>query len=96
MNATIYIYRDSDMIHTGQQARAMLTEPNVSRTWIRRVVVQLPDGYEIAWNKYGEPMMFRGSEAVPLSTNSQEEPVIIDPDDNGKHILLPIISEGWT
>ena len=45
MNVTLYITRTGDMIRFGTPAQVTLYDhPTVSRAWIRRVEVELPDG----------------------------------------------------
>ena len=49
MTTTLYITRTGDMIQTGKPAEVTLEEyPEISRTWIRRVTVELPAGFEAA------------------------------------------------
>lgn len=98
MKATLYITRTDSMIEFGKPARVTLYEfPDVSRAWIRRVVVELPDGFSVGESNYGEPLIVRDGEQMgfELTATVNEEPVIVDHTDNGKYIPLPILSEGW-
>lgn len=96
MKATLYITRTGEMIDLGKPARVTLYGfPEVSRVWVRRVVVELPDGFEVGNNGYGCKMICRGDRGYELAATVNEEPVIVDHTDNGKYIPLPILSEGW-
>lgn len=98
MKATMYITRTGEMIDLGKPARVTLYEfPEVSRVWIRRVVVELPDGFSVGESNYGEPLIVRDGERMgfELAATVNDDPVIVDHTDNGKCIPLPILSEGW-
>ena len=98
MKATMYITRTGDMINFGNPARVTLYElPEVSRVWIRRVTVELPNGFSVGESNYGEPLIVRDGEQIgfELAATEDEDPVIVDHTDNGKYIPLPILSEGW-
>lgn len=96
MKATIYITRTSDMIRFGLPAKVTLTEyREVSRTWIRRVEVELPEGFEVSKNHMDQPMIFRGGEHYDLIANTNGIPCIVDHTDNGRQIKTTILSEGW-
>ena len=98
MKTTLYITRTDSMIEFGKPARVTLYEfPDVSRAWIRRVVVELPDGFSVGESNYGEPLIVRDGEQMgfELAATANEEPVIVDHTDSGKCIPLPILSEGW-
>ena len=98
MKATLYITRTGDMIRFGLPARVTLDEfPEVSRTWMRRVTVELPEGFMVGESNYGEPLIVRAGErqGFELTVNAQGEPVIVDHTNRGAYIALPILSEGW-
>lgn len=97
MKTTLYITRTGDMIQFGRPAEVTLEEfPEVSRTWTRRVVVDLPAGFEVAEAMDGHKRIFRGSECYELTINADEIPVIVDhTQSGGPFIVLPILSEGW-
>lgn len=98
MKATLYITRTGDMIRLGQPAKVTLYEfPEVSRTWIRRVAVELPDGFSVAVNGCGEPLIVWEGEQLSfeLTANSKDEPAIVDHTDRSAFIKLPILAEGW-
>lgn len=53
MTTTLYITRTGDMIRMGKPAEVTLEEyPEISRTWIRRVTVELPAGFEAAGSAF--------------------------------------------
>lgn len=96
MTATMYITRTGDMIEFGTPAQVTLYEhPTVSRAWIRRAEVELPDGFCLGENRYDQPAICRNGETYELTVNTQEVPCIIDHADHGKYIPLKILSEGW-
>lgn len=97
MKITLYITRTGDMIRTGKPAEVTLYEyPEISRTWTRRVVVELPDGFEVAEARDGCKHIFRGADAYELHANADGDPVIIDHTQyGGPFIPLPIVTEGW-
>lgn len=98
MKATMYITRTGDMINLGKPARVTLYDfPDVSRALIRRVTVELPDGFSVGESDYGEPLIVRDGEQIgyELAATVTEDPVIVDHTDSGKYIPLPILSEGW-
>jgi len=96
MNATMYIIKDENAYRLGSPTEVRLWEPEfLSRTWIRRVTVSLPDGFCVAEGAYGESLIYRGNEHYELGTNKDEEPVIIDHHNNGTYIPLTVLSEGW-
>lgn len=96
MKTTIYITRTGDMIKFGTPANVFLRElPTISRTWIRRAEVELPDGFSLGENQYDQPAICRDGETYELTVNADEPPCIIDHTDYGKYIPLTIISEGW-
>lgn len=98
MKATLYITRTDSMIEFGKPARVTLYEfPDVSRAWIRRVVVELPDGFSVGESNYGEPLIVRDGEQMgfELAATVNDDPVIVDHTDCGKHIPLRVLSEGW-
>lgn len=96
MEATLYIIQDMDAIRFGRDPAVRLWEPEgLSREWIRRVTVELPEGFEIAKNTCEEYDIYSGKEHYELSTDKDENPVIIDHIHNGAYIRLPILSEGW-
>lgn len=96
MTATLYIIKDADGYRLGADPVIRLWEPeSVSRTWIRRVTVELPNGYKVAENYYGEPNIYLDGEHYELGTDKNDSPVIIDHKNNGSFIRLPILEEGW-
>lgn len=98
MKVTMYVTRTDDMIRFGCPARVTLDEfPEVSRTWVRRVTVDLPEGYYVGETNRCERAVFKSGEAVAfdLAADSHDNPVLIDHTDGGKFIRLPILAEGW-
>lgn len=97
MTTTLYITRTGDMIQTGKPAAVTLDEyPEISRTWTRRVVVDLPAGFETTEAGDGRRHIFRGPDAYELTANADGIPCIIDHTQRGgPYIPLDIISEGW-
>ena len=68
MTTTLYITRTGDMIQTGKPAEVTLEEyPEISRTWTRRVTVELPAGFEAAEAGDGRKHIFRGSDCYELT-----------------------------
>ena len=68
MTITLYITRTGDMIQTGKPAEVTLEEyPEISRTWTRRVAVELPAGFEAAEAGDGRKHIFRGSDCYELT-----------------------------
>lgn len=97
MKTTVYITRTDDMIRFGKPASVTLYEyPAVSRVWIRRVVVELPEGFAVATSQDNLPRLYRDGEYFELCADKAENPVIIDhTKPGGPYIRLPILSEGW-
>lgn len=97
MKATIFITQTGDMIKTGAPARATLYEFPVSRTWTRRVQVELPEGYTVACTVDNLPGIFNPENVyMPLAANSAGDPVLLDVNSYGSpHIPLKIMQEGW-
>lgn len=96
MTATLYITKEADAYRFGLDPVVQLWEPeNTSRTWIRRVVVDLPEGYYAAESTFWGPCLSCGDERYDLATNSKEEPIIVDHNNTGRFIPLSIVSEGW-
>lgn len=96
METTIYIVATENCYRMGLEPKVQLWEPeSISRTWIRRLTVELPDGFEVCENYYGEPIISRNKEGYDLATNKDGNPVIIDHTANGKYIPLNVVSEGW-
>lgn len=96
METTIYIIADADAYRFGHRPTVRLTEPeSISRMWITRAVVELPQGFEVAESVSGTPLIYRGNEHYELITNAAGEPVIVDHHNRGAYIPLTIISEGW-
>lgn len=94
---TLYITRTDDMIRIGTPAEVTLDEyPEISRTWTRRVTVELPAGFEVAEAGDGRKHIFRGSDCYELAANVGGVPCIIDHTQlGGPFIPLQILSEGW-
>lgn len=96
MTVTLYIIKDGDGYKFGNLPIVRLWEPeSISRTWIRRVTVNLPDGFRVADNVYEEPCLYRGNQQYELSTDKADNPVIIDHLNNGAYIHLTVLAEGW-
>ena len=96
MTTTLYITHTGDMIHTGKPAAVTLDEyPEISRTWIRRVTVDLPAGFEVAEAGDGRKHIFRGSECYELTANADGVPCIIDHTSRSSYIPLRVLSDGW-
>lgn len=97
MKTTMYITRTGDMIQFGKPAKVTLDEyPEISRTWTRKVVVDLPAGFEVAESQDGTKRIYRGSDCYELAVNASEMPVIIDhTKQGGPFIPVRVISEGW-
>lgn len=96
MDATLYIVREMDACRLGLDPVVRLLEPDgVSRQWIRCVKVELPDGFEIGENYYGEPWLYCGEEHYEIVANKAGDPVIYDHKNNSAYIPLPVLSEGW-
>ena len=71
MTTTLYITRTGDMIRPGKPAEVTLDEyPEISRTWIRRIIVELPAGFEAAEAGDGRNHIFRGSDCYELTANA--------------------------
>ncbi|WP_411655481.1 hypothetical protein [Anaeromassilibacillus sp. SJQ-1] len=97
MATTLYITRTGDMLQTGKPAEVTLDEyPEISRTWTRRISVDLPAGFEAAEAGDGHKRIFRGPDCYELTTNTDGIPCIIDhPQRGGPFIPLRVLSEGW-
>lgn len=97
MKTTIYITQTGEMIRTGSPAQVTLEEfPGISRTYTRRVVVELPDGFEVAEAGDGRKHTFRGPEMYELQVNKNGDPVIVDHTQHGgPFIQIPVLEEGW-
>ena len=97
MNAVLYIIKTADMYRFGIPAEVRLAEVyGLSKAWMRKVTVSLPEGYSVKTTTSGEEFIFYKNEVYPcsLAVNAKEEPVIVNLD-SGSHIVLPIIEEGW-
>lgn len=97
MKTTLYITRTGDMIEYGKPAEVTLSEyPEISRTWVRRVVVDLPEGFEVAEAQGGSKRIYKGSECYSLISDTAGNPVIVDhTQPRPQYIPLPILREGW-
>lgn len=96
MTAALYIIKEQDAYRLGYDPVVRLWEPeSISRTWIRKVVVELPEGYYVAETTFGDLCLYRGGEQYELATNAREDPIIVDHNNNGRFIPLSIVSEGW-
>ena len=97
MTTTLYITRTGDMIRTGKPAEVTLDEyPEISRTWIRRIIVELPAGFEAAEAGDGSKHIFRSSDCYELTVNADGVPCIIDHTQRGgPFIPLRVLSDGW-
>lgn len=95
MTATLYIIKDADSYKFGRDHVVRLQEPEfMSRTWIRKVTVTLPDGFEVAENQYGEKFVYRGGQQYEVSIDKDENPVIIDHTNRGTYIHMDVLEEG--
>lgn len=96
MTTTLYIVKAPEAYEFGWPPKVQLWEPeSLSRTWIRRLSVELPSGFEVSENYYGEPLIFREGRAYDLGVNKAGNPVIIDHTNNSQYIPIKILSEGW-
>lgn len=96
MIATLYIIKDADGYRLGGDPVVRLWEPeSISRAWMRRVTVDLPEGFRVADNVYEEPCLYRGNQQYELATDKADNPVIIDHLNNGAYIHLTVLAEGW-
>lgn len=86
------------MIQTGKPAEVTLEEyPEISRTWIRRVTVELPPGFEAAEAGDGRKRIFRGPDCYELTANVDDVPcIIVHTQRGGPFIPLRVLSEGGT
>ena len=96
MTATLYIIKDADGYRFGRGPVVRLQEPEcVSRTWIRKVTVELPNEFEVAENQYGEKFVYLGDRQYEVSTDENGAPVIIDHTNSGAYIRMAVLAEGW-
>lgn len=96
MTATLYIIKGADAYRLGADPVVRLWEPeSISRTWIRRVTVDMPEGFRVADNAYDEPCIYRGGQQYELATDKNENPVIIDHLNSGAYINMDVLDEGW-
>lgn len=96
MTAIIYIIKEREAYRLGLEPVVRLWEPeSVSRAWIRRLTVSLPDSFYVAKNIYDEPLIYRDNEHYELGTNKDGKPVIIDHKNPGAYIPVTVLSEGW-
>ena len=97
MTTTLYITRTGDMIRPGKPAEVTLDEyPEISRTWIRRIIVELPAGFEAAEAGDGRNHIFRGSDCYALTANADGVPCILDHTQRGGPVIpLRVLSDGW-
>lgn len=96
MNATLYIIKDADGYRFRTDPVVRLCEPeSISRTWMRKVTVALPDGFDVTENQYGEPLIYCGDQQYELAADKNDDPVIIDHLNNGTYIHMDILTEGW-
>lgn len=96
MTIDLFIFQDGDMIRRGAAPVALLQEPpGVSRAWVERVGVEIPDGYSFGGSRSGEIGIFRDGWAMPLGVDADGQPVMIDLDDHGRYIPLHVVRRGW-
>lgn len=96
MTATLYIIKDADGYGFGRDPVVRLQEPEcMSRAWIRKATVALPDGFEVAESRYGEKFVYRGDQQYEVSTDKNGAPVIIDHTNSGAYIRMDVLAEGW-
>lgn len=94
MTTTLYMTRTGDMIITGKRSSVTLDEyPAISSTWVRRLTVELPDGFVVAEAVDGSHHIYRGNDYYELGANINDEPIIYDHTQHGKHIALRVVSE---
>ena len=103
MTTTLYITRDGDMIRFGVPA-AVSTRmyPDTDLTWVRRVLVELPEGFYVGRSIDGVKRIYHEGDETEkynvyyaLIANADEIPCIIDHKHYGRHIPLRILAEGW-
>lgn len=96
--AVVYVLQDADMIQRGVEPVATLDEPaDVSRAFIRRLSVSLPEGYHVSESQDGTHRVYRDGEPMPyeLATNAAGDPVLLDVSTMPpSHIKMTILSEG--
>lgn len=93
---TLYIVADENHYRLGNPPVVLLREPGwISRAWIARMVVELPEGFEVKETVYSDLGIFCGGEYYALGINADENPVIIDHNQYGTYIPLKILSKGW-
>lgn len=96
MTAALYIIKDRDAYRFGLDPIVQLWEPeSISRIWIRRVVVELPEGFHVAESASCNLCLYCGDKDYGLATNKAGDPVVVDHNNNGSFIPLSIVSEGW-
>lgn len=96
METTLYIIKDADGYRFGTDPVVRLWEPeSISRTWIRKVTVALPDGFQVKNNYYEEPLIYCGDQQYELTTDKDNNPVIIDHTNKGAYIHMTVLAEGW-
>lgn len=96
MTATLYITKDREAYRLGLDPIVQLWEPeSISRTWIRRVVVELPEGFQAHESASCNLCLYSGNQDYGLATNKEGDPIIVDHNNNGQFIPLSIVSEGW-
>ena len=96
METQIFITKDETALNFGWPAAVTLTEPlYISRQFIRRVIVELPEGFDVAENQIGEKKVFGPGGGYDLAVDANGNPVIIDHLNFGKNIKMRIVREGW-
>lgn len=97
--ATIYITQDADMIQLGRDPIVTLDEPpEISRDYIRRLLVELPDGYTVNKSQDCARRIYREGDPMPyeIVIDAQGELVLLDSSTlPARHVNLTVFSEGW-
>lgn len=97
MKAILYIHKGPNEIQFGMPARvSTLEDRELSRDFIRRVIVTLPDGYTTGTPSDGSPItcIFNEKKVMAdLSASKSGDPVIFDPIRPGAFICFPKIED---
>lgn len=98
---TIYITKDQKCYQFGLPPIVTLKEPDwVSRTWIRKLIVEIPAGYEIAEAIDGSMQIYdKNEKPQEFGTDKNEMPFIYEYKvgcfDKCDKIPLKVLKEGW-
>lgn len=92
---TIYITKTADCYRFGMPPTVTMEEPGgCSRTWIKKMSVEIPNGFEVVLCKDERNRFFRDNNSFEMGIGKNGNPVIID-HVNWSYIPLRIIKEGW-